>query len=692
MSTRVADNWIGALVDGRYRIRGRVATGGMATVYTATDERLERTVAVKIIHPGQADDPRFVERFTWEAKTIARLTHPNVVAVYDQGTHDGLPYLVMEYVRGKTLRDMLAEVRRLAPDEALAILEQMLAAIAAAHRAGVIHRDVKPENVLIAASPTGTSLADAVIKVADFGLARAVEASASDGDGQLLATVAYVAPELVKDGEADPRSDVYSVGIVLFEMLTGRVPYDGAKPIEVAWAHVDQDVPPPSKYVPGMPAGLDELVRHATNRDRSERPTDAGAMLVEVQALRDRLEGQAAMSDKTVAAPTVAVGLLGSGGTHRRGDRTRADRRRNGEARTHGRDAAASRSAGTSERPAWSRLPERDRGRTTPTRSYATGGSRRTGQTYGGGGNVGHGFIGWFDRLMSRRNGRRTFYASLAVLALIVSLTGWWLGFGRYTTTPKLVGETQAQAVATAEKMGFDISYASPRFEEKIPKNTVVSQQPDASQRIRKGGVITLTLSRGPERYPVPNDVGEPFSAVQSDLAQIKMGIKRTDEYSDSLPQGYVISMNPPPGTLEPPNTQISVKVSKGKAPITVPNVVGQDFNTANQTLTGLGLVVAQTQAQNPAPAGTVFKQSVPAGAGAVPGDTVILSVSTGPPQVQVPDLTGQNKDQATQTLQQAGLQVVVVIEVPGGVVRQQNPTPGTSVPQGSQVQIWLLP
>src|SRR6185369_8091685 len=181
MDTKVADMLIGALVDGRYRVRGLVARGGMATVYAAVDERLERTVALKVIHPGQADDPRFVDRFTREAKTIARLTHPNVVAVYDQGNYEGLPYLVMEYVRGRTLRDMLTDLRRLEPVEALSILEQMLAAIAAAHRAGLVHRDVKPENVLIAEAPGTNSLMDAVVKVADFGLARAVEASAEDG-------------------------------------------------------------------------------------------------------------------------------------------------------------------------------------------------------------------------------------------------------------------------------------------------------------------------------------------------------------------------------------------------------------------------------------------------------------------------------------------------------------------------------
>jgi serine/threonine protein kinase/beta-lactam-binding protein with PASTA domain len=665
MDATVVDTLIGALVDGRYRVRTRVARGGMATVYTAVDERLERTVALKIIHPGQADDPRFVDRFTREAKTIARLTHPNVVAVYDQGTHEGLPYLVMEFVRGRTLRDILTDAGRMDPSDALAVLEQMRAAIAAAHRAGVVHRDVKPENVLVAEPPGSTGLVDAVVKVADFGLARAVEASADDGDGQLLATVAYVAPELVTDGRADPRSDVYSVGIVLFEMLTGRVPYDGGKPIEVAWLHVDQDVPSPSRYVTDTPPELDDLVAQATSRDPDRRPADAGAMLTAVQAAHDRLDAQASLRGRTLVHPTLLVESLGAG------------------------------SVPVTDRPSWSKLPAAPADDPQTTTTHRRRADSRREPVRPRATTAGSPFAAWFANVMSRPNGRRTFYATLVILAVVISLTGWWFGFGRYGEAPALVGATQTTASATAIHDGFTVTIGAKVWSATVPDGTVVSQTPGAHSKILHHGKIVLIVSKGPERYSIPNEIGKAFSDAAADLSSIKMVVKRVDAYNDNYPSGYVVSTSPKSGKIEPPGVQITVTVSKGKAPITVPNVKGQPFANANQALTGLGLVVAQTQkSSTTVPTGNVISQSLDQGTGATKGESIILTVSTGPPLATVPDLQnkGLSYDQAAQILQKAGFSAVSMFDFPGGQVRQQNPQPNTQAPEGTQVQLWLGP
>src|SRR4051794_18989484 len=267
------DPMTGRVLDRRYRIGSRIARGGMASVYEATDLRLDRTVAVKVMHPGLGDDNEFAERFVREARAAARLSHPNVVAVYDQGDDDGTVFLAMELIPGHTLRDVIRKESPMAPARALALIEPVLSALAAAHRAGLIHRDIKPENVLIAD--------DGRVKVADFGLAKAVSAETQHTatGGVLIGTVSYLAPELVVSGRSDARADVYAAGVVLYELLTGTKPHEGESPIQVAYQHVHHDVPPPSRVVPGLPAYVDALVARATARDRELRPADAAVLL-----------------------------------------------------------------------------------------------------------------------------------------------------------------------------------------------------------------------------------------------------------------------------------------------------------------------------------------------------------------------------------------------------------------------------
>ncbi|GAA0728013.1 Stk1 family PASTA domain-containing Ser/Thr kinase [Dactylosporangium roseum] len=651
MDTTVADPLLGALVDGRYRVRARVAKGGMATVYTALDERLERTVALKIIHPAHSRDPQFVERFTDEAKTIARLTHPNVVAVYDQGTYQGLPYLVMEYVRGRTLREVLAERRRLQPQEALAVMEQMLAAIAAAHRAGLVHRDVKPENVLVAEPPGGThDLVDGVVKVADFGLARAVEASADETGSHLMATVAYVAPELVTDGHADPRTDVYSAGIVLFEMLTGRVPYEADRPVEVAWQHVDRDVPFPSRYVPGLPPAIDDLVTRATRRDPGARPTDAGALLAEVQSTRDDIGVDLTGRSRPVAQPTVIVPRV---------------------------ESVPQTYQSQPQRPSWARLPG---SAPSPARRRHT-----SPVTAGPGGRLG----GLLAQVNASPRTRLTVIAAMLTLGLLVAIGGYWFGVGRYSAAPDLTQYNREQAIQQAQNSGFKVKFAEAKFDARIPRDKVLSQVPSPGDRILDGGTITITLSLGPEIYKVPDIAGKEYDLAVADIQAMKLVANRAERFDDAMPAGYVVATDPQIGTQVKPGQTVTLFVSKGPNPVKVPLVIGKQLDQAKQDLAKVKITVNKVEeVDSDKPKNEVVSQSIGDGNSVTDGMVIDLQVSKGPALVTVPEVRNMELDEARKTLQGMGFNV----EAQGfGTVRQQDPQPGTQVPPGTTIRLFAF-
>ncbi|HLT11395.1 MAG TPA: Stk1 family PASTA domain-containing Ser/Thr kinase [Micromonosporaceae bacterium] len=668
MDTKVADPLRGALLGGRYRVVGLLAQGGMATVYQAHDERLERPVAIKIIHPDHRGDKEFLRRLAEEAETVARLGHPNVVAVYDQGNHEGAPYVVMEYVRGRTLRQVLEDRRRLDPAESLALLEQMLAALAVAHRAGLVHRDVKPENVLVAPPPNGSGdLVDAVVKVADFGLADTVDVGQRGSGGKLLATAEYVAPELVAGGRADPRADVYSCGIVLFEMLTGRVPYDGDRAADVAWQHVDQDVPPPSRIVPGLPRLVDDIVARATSRDPADRPRDAAAMLAEIQTAREDL-GALAGPTRPIAAPTVVVPAV------------------------------------PDARPSWARLPAPRRGPRrapatrpfvgTPTSTLAVA-RRAVDRLPAPAGRVLRRGRAWFTQLRGTERGRRQLVAIAVIAGLLLMVGGWWLGFGRYTTAPSLVQLTKENAIAEANRLGFTVEFGAPVYREDVAIDTVVSQHPSPGGRVVKGGTITLVLSLGPERYAVPDVAGQALEFAKTRLTEARLLAQEADGYSDTLPVGYVVGTDPPAGELLAPNSVVKVFVARGPFPVHVPAVVGLQLPDAEAQLRAAGFEVAVSRKDDETkPRDYVLDQDPPGGQGlaSANGQTVTLVVANGPPGIPMPDMRNIGCADAENQLKAMGLSVVVHEEQPFamhfGKVRDQQPQPGEQVPDGQQVQI----
>lgn len=636
VDTTLQDPLVGQVLDGRYRVDARIAVGGMATVYRAVDMRLDRVLAVKVMHPALAADSVFVERFIREAKSVARLAHPNVVQVFDQGADGPYVYLAMEYVAGCTLRDVLRERGALQPRAALDILEPVLAALGAAHRAGFVHRDMKPENVLIGD--------DGRVKVADFGLVRSV-GTVTESTGGVLGTVAYLAPEQTERGTADARVDVYACGVLLYEMLTGAQPHEGETPAIVLYKHLHDDVPPPSAAVPGLAYELDELVASATARTPDVRPNDAVELLGQVRTAR------AALSEEQLDA----VPPQSTASEH---------------------DIAQDRTSVIPRSLTVPRLlPVNEDDVQHTSRFEAPPPPPR--------------------RSPVRR--RRGVVALVAGVLLVLGIgTGvWYINSGQFTNVPAVLTQTEAVAKERLDDAGLGVGDVKHAYSDTVKRGTVISTDPAPGARIRKNDSVTLTVSDGPQTVRVPDITGLPQAEASKRLtaAGLEPGVV-TSEFDDSAAKGTVIRTTPAVGTSRHAGSAVALVVSKGAA-VEIPDVTGQDLDAATTALEGAGLKVeiSSTQVNSELDKGKVAEQSPGADGEAAEGDTVTLTLSKGPEMIEVPDVVGSSVDDAKKQLEQSGFKVKEdrgLLGLFGDTVKEQSVDAGDTAPKGSTITITI--
>ncbi len=662
------DPLIGRVLDGRYRVGPRVARGGMATVYEATDLRLDRVCALKVMHTGLGDDDEFAARFVREAHHAARLSHPNVVGVFDQGDDHGTLFLAMEYIPGHTLRDMIRKEAPMAPRKALALMEPVLSALAAAHQAGMIHRDVKPENVLLAD--------DGRIKVADFGLARAVssETQHTATGGVLIGTVSYLSPELVVDGRADARSDVYAAGVIMYELLTGKKPHEGESPIQVAYKHVHEDVPAPSALIPGIPAYVDALVARATARDRELRPADARVLLHQVRRVRGALD-QGVLDDPELTADLAP--------TQHVTDTDSIDYVTDDVPRIIPTAGAAALVAGRTSH------DDDDHEGTTVISDGALLPASRPSRPGGSDDED--------DARSAPRRSRRgpLLLALVLLLATVAGIAGWYYGMGRYTTTPGVINLSVSQARDKVQAAGLGFEVGSRAYSETVTAGSVISTDPSPGTNILKDGTVSATVSRGPERYDVPALRGKTLEEARAALEKTNLVVGDVKErYNESVEEGVVITSAPKPGTEVKADAAVDLVVSKGPRPIEVPDFTGKSVERAEKVLSDKGFEVSVSRENSDSvPEGDVISQTPRSGT-LFRGDTVELVASKGPVMVEVPQVRGVGLEEATQRLEAAGFQVRTErsdVYVGLEFVVQSDPQQGTMAPQGSVVTLFLV-
>jgi beta-lactam-binding protein with PASTA domain/predicted Ser/Thr protein kinase len=614
------------LIDGRYKVLTRIGSGGMADVFCAEDQQLGRKVALKLLHERFAEDDEFVERFRREASAAAGLQHPNVVGVYDRGRWNGTYYIAMEYLPGRSLKDVIRQEAPLDPVRSIDLTVQILKAARFAHRRGIVHRDLKPHNVLIDDEDRA--------KVTDFGIARA-GASDMTETGSIMGTAQYLSPEQAQGHAVSEASDLYAVGVILFELLTGHVPFDAESAVSIALKHVSEAPPAPSMFDPSVPPALEAIVLWALEKDPAQRPHDADAFINALEEARDAvLAGEAPGQRTAIFAPAAIPVPVDSPYAYGEEPTTA------GELPPYFADhGGAEDEHGERRRPPW-----------------------------------------WVWLLSA--------LALAAVVAGIVLLTQ-----PSSVSVPNVVGREVQTASAELRARGLRTEVV--RATSGRPVDQVLAQDPAGGGEADEGSTVTLTVSRGPGEVAVPSvdGLGEQKASAQLTNAGLVVGrvVRQAD---DSVPDGRVIRTSPAAGTTVDKGTEVTLVVSSGPQQIAVSDVVGLSQDEARQTLSGQGLTVSVVEeGSDAADPGTVLRQDPAAGTAVDPGTTVTIVVARAIPTVAVPDLLGQSGAEAADALTAAGLepresQQTTTDPTQDGIVLDQRPAAGTEVKEGAPVRI----
>jgi beta-lactam-binding protein with PASTA domain/serine/threonine protein kinase len=658
----------GDLLDGRYRIGASIAHGGMSTVYHCIDTRLDRDLAAKVMDPALAADRDARTRFEREARAVARLDHPCLVNVFDQGTderEDGdLVFLIMELVPGGTLRELLRERGPMPPHAALAVTEPVLQALALAHREGMVHRDVKPDNVLIRD--------DHQVKLADFGLVRASRQQSAAGGGPVIGTAAYLSPEQVQGRSTGPQSDVYSAGVMLFELLTGHPPFRGATPRDTAAMRLDRDVPAPSAVIAGVPQELDDLVLIATRRNPVQRFEDGSQFL---EAVRDTV--------RDLGLPAFRVPVPENSAVHRAlagsvfSDRLSWD------------DAAMATSMVPQVTPDQHTAQTSYQEPEPPRRveEHPTHVTRRVPEPVPAPSG---------PPLSNRRPVRTVLWTALVlVMVIAVAVGSWWVASGRYGEVPQVLGQDVTGARSAVEQAGFT-STVSEIWSDDDPADAVTGTDPGSGERVVRGSEVAVLVSRGRPTVPEPSDT-DTLASYRSKLQDRTLTWTVGDEvWDDDAPAGVVAKVSPSSGTTVDTGTEITVQVSKGPRPVKVPGVSGMTEKKATQTLENAGLKVSGTTEEFDADVdgGDVITTDPDTDTEVPSGSEVHLVISSA---VTVPDLAGKSMEDAAEALRDAGLNPVTGDAVSdtdedAGKVAETSPTSGTRLDPARNNTVTLHP